>query len=248
MAHLWLFVPIYGWARYFAIAAWISKLGFDELVDSTNIPAKKQYFSLASLLIFLVSGLISTIVPLLLGYLATVVVFLIVEAVREIMGLFFAWSEYDLFDTANAIYPAIAVAIFLIFVLFSVWFYAKTLVSDLTFIDTSKRRLFYLYNRSRLLTKNRQLEIFGIILLSFVISIPVWIVGLVIYLGLVILSAIGAAVFSTDIVSANEDITISICLTLGLLCAHAFLVPFWQSVKAVTFYRLTELDRRYSLR
>ena len=37
-AHLWLLVPVYGWARYFAIAAWISKLSFNELNNEINNP------------------------------------------------------------------------------------------------------------------------------------------------------------------------------------------------------------------
>ncbi|MEL6437997.1 MAG: hypothetical protein AAFQ80_01900 [Cyanobacteria bacterium J06621_8] len=48
-AHLWLMILIYGWARYFAIAAWISNLSLQELDhDSRNLELK-HYLSIESL-------------------------------------------------------------------------------------------------------------------------------------------------------------------------------------------------------
>ena len=247
-AHLWLLIPVYGWARYFAIAAWISKLSFDELTNEINNPNKKQYFSIHSLFVFFVSGLISIIIPVILSYMLTVVVFLFVEAVKETMVVIFSFSEYDIFDPSNTSYPLIALIISSIFFLFSSWFYAKLFVSDLIFIDSEKRQIFYLFNQSRKLIKNSQVKTFKTILLSLVVSLPVWTVGFSIYICLVAVTAIISIIISTDTISTNEDLVISICLSAGLFCAHGLLFPFWQSVKATTFYQLTALERKYSLR
>ena len=247
-AHLWLLIPVYGWARYFAIAAWISKLSFDELTNEINNPNKKQYFSIHSLFLFFVSGLISIIIPVILSYLLTVVVFLFVEAVKETIVVIFSFSEYDIFDPSNTSYPLIALIISSIFFLFSSWFYAKLFVSDLIFIDSEKRQIFYLFNQSRKLIKNSQVKTFKTILLSLVVSLPVWTVGFLIYICLVAITTIISTIISIDTISTNKDLVISSCLLAGLFCAHGLLFPFWQSVKATTFYQLTALERKYNLR
>ena len=97
VAHLWLLVPIYGWARYFAIAAWISKLSFDELTNKINNPNKKQYFSTYSLLVFLVSGSVSIIAPIVLSYLIAIVVFPFVEVAMAIAITVFSFSTIRYF-------------------------------------------------------------------------------------------------------------------------------------------------------
>ena len=163
------------------------------------------------------------------------------------MVVVFSFSEYDIFDKSNTSYPLIALIISSIFFLFSSWFYAKLFVSDLIFIDSEKRHIFYLLNHSRKLIKNSQLKTFKTILLSLVVSLPVWTVGFLIYICLVAVTAIISIIISTDTISTNEDFVISICLFAGLFCAHG-LLPFWQSVKATTFYQLTALERKYSLR
>ena len=38
IAHLWLLVPVYGWARHLAIAAWISQLSLQTLNQQCLMP------------------------------------------------------------------------------------------------------------------------------------------------------------------------------------------------------------------
>ena len=154
--------------------------------------------------------------------------------------------------------------------LFSSWFYTKLFVSDLIFTkstqaqssldddlnevlrgvlltNANKGNVLYLINESLKIAKNREVKIFKTIWLSLFVSFPVWIVGFLIYFLLCIIIDI-TNVIPADIISANEELVLSFCFFIGLLCAHLVLFPFWQSVKAVTFYQLTDLEKRYSLR
>ena len=65
---------------------------------------------------------------------------------------------------------------FVFYSLISLGFYARLFVTDLVFIDRANNKLFGLIEQSYSLTKNKKIKIILIIFLSFVVTLPVWII------------------------------------------------------------------------
>lgn len=84
-AHLWLLVPVYGWARYFAIAAWISKLSFDQLSPDFERLKRKQYFKVNSLFFLFIIGISSIFIPLILGNVILLPLSIIAPAILKLV-------------------------------------------------------------------------------------------------------------------------------------------------------------------
>ena len=73
--HLWRLIPIYGLARYLAIAAWIGKLGLEQLTNKDEsldgLSAETEHFSVYSLITRMLSVSIRTFLLLSLSTIGT---------------------------------------------------------------------------------------------------------------------------------------------------------------------------------
>lgn len=246
IAHLWLLVPIYGWARYFAIAAWISKLSLQKLDSELNNLHFSRYFSVRSLCIFSFTGIFAISVPITIGYLSTFVFTCIVIGLGEIILPF---SPLEILrdialNQENSRYFFIGYFWFIFYCLISLWFYARLFITDLTFIERANNGLFYLIKQSYSLTKNNKLKTSLIILLSCLITFPIWIVCYLIAPLTIWLIITTTSINTVDYFSP----LLEICFIITLVCAHVIVLPFWQSVKASVFYQLTRNSNNQSVR
>ncbi|MEL7409256.1 MAG: hypothetical protein AAFN00_20295, partial [Cyanobacteria bacterium J06558_2] len=176
-AHLWLMIPIYGWGRYFAIAAWISNLSLQELDgDSRNLKLK-HYLSISSLFTFLIVGTLAIVAPLLLS-LVILFIFLVVYAliysaflvnIFASISLDFSWLNSEMGE------GIIGLLIILFTLIFSMAFYTKVFVTDLAF-DRSHRRVFSLIKQSYSIT-SKGIKVFLIICLSIIFVFPAWVIS-----------------------------------------------------------------------
>lgn len=64
IAHLWLLVPIYGWAKFYATSALISRLAFSELIGQPeSLKAARSQIN-RQLWNFLITGILVVLIPL----------------------------------------------------------------------------------------------------------------------------------------------------------------------------------------
>ena len=233
IAHLWLLVPVYGWARFFAIAALISRLALQKLVDSDNF-SRKQYFTADSLFKLFAIAISSIFIPLILSNIVMIPLAIIVPVIYKIILQFPTVTEF-IFQDSNFY----LLGYFALFICYVVWIfiYARLFITDLTFAEYLTNKILYLYpiNRSNHLTRNNTLKIYKIIWLSFLCSIPVWIV-----LSIIIFAVfIGLRLIIPRSILDSSLLYLPVIPTF-ILCAHVLVLPFWQSVKASVFYQLTK--------
>ena len=225
-AQLWGFLPIFGWAKYFAIAGLISRHAFANL---TNQPesvrmARQQvddrlgYFLGLGLLLFLIY------IPLVVvGY----------------WGIFTAMKRYIQSKTSFVFVPgadfeppatayAIPIGISIIAFMSMIWLFSRLLIPEVSLAveegTTANQSIF----RSWRLTKVAGLRMIGIVITTYLITLP-----------FLLLLGIGPDFLMTKINPEFMGSWRSYPLRMLHRSAVQTLVfPIWQTVKAVVYYDL----------
>lgn len=251
VAHLWLLVPVYGWARYFAIAAWISKLSFNELVAQPDNIDQKEYFTLRSLFIFLFTALVTIFiiaVTMILSSLFIFVFIFIAVLLQIILEAPILDRISEIIDQAEGVgYWVFFWSIILLFSLTSTFSYVRLFLTDLGFVGNHTSKLFNLISKSYSLTKQK-FKIFGIILQSFVFICPIWIISffLIIIVSGFLLWGIKRFVMIQISISAFH---LGLYIIIGwFILTNLLTMPFWQSVKAFTYHKVSNERDDYDLR
>jgi hypothetical protein len=218
-AHLWLFIPIYGWARYYSEGSLISRLCFDELIGQpeSNSEARTQISKKFWSFIILAMSIGIRIFLVYLGFYALffAIVFVGVGFLAKLGilgGIFIGLLIFIGFITT----------IFLIIRLISRWFVSEMPLAVETGFDIGRSM-----NRSWQLTESSVNRIQGIVLIAFLVTIPIQ----------------GVSGIPQFAVIAFEQGSSMYWIVYGIgvifsLGGGAVVMPFWQAIKAVIYYDL----------
>lgn len=244
IAHLWLLVPIYGWARYFAVAAWISKLSLNELVAQPDNIDQKQYFTIHSLFVFLFTALVTLftiIVAIVLCYFFIVILLIFIALLLQII---FNSPIVDNLDKIIDKEEGFAFwtffwGIILLFSLASALSYVRLFLTDFGLAGNQTDKLFSLIRKSYSLTKQK-FKIFSIILQSFFLVFPVWAIS---FFFVIIVSSLllwGIERFIVSEININDVYLGLYFFICWIVWTNLLTMPFWQSVKSVTYHELNQ--------
>lgn len=217
--YLWVFVPVYGWAKSAEITARISRLAYQELINQPETLTEAQRQTEPKLWNFLGATLLLGLIFFGM-YIAFVVLFFILALITAGLGL-----ASPVLGILGGLLVAIA-AIFALFafirVLSRLFIYEVALaIEDNVDASTS-------LSRSWNLTKGYVGRIQWIVVVTFLLTLVVNIPSQI----------IGAAMPVNDNTDpAIATITILIFLAVTLV-GSALITPLWQVIKAVIYYDL----------
>ncbi len=228
-AYVWVLVPVYGWAKFYALTALISRLAFGELVNQPEsissgerfVNSRLWQFLLAMLLLFLIGigiGLGILILFALLGALSVA----LVGGVGQ-QGNPASFVVFILISFALGIVALLAI----------LWLVTRFYLVELPLAVEEGIEATSAISRSWELTQG---HVWRILLISFVgvlITIPIQIVVQI------VISIVQAAFLPL----INEGNTLIALLYFVIVLAVSFssgalLIPFWQTIKAVIYYDL----------
>jgi hypothetical protein len=237
VAYLWLFVPVYGWAKYFAITALISRLAFNELIHQPeSLDAARQkvnqqlwgYLGLMLLVLLILMGFyfVILLVAMLVGVLAGIVLVPILSVIS--VG-----------EVGSAIGVTLATILGgLIFLGGFSWLIARLLIVEVPLATEEDITVSQSLARSWELSQIAVWRIQGIVLVSFLVTLPI----------LVLTNYVP----SFALVGVQDNPTLYWTLypfALILSLAGGVLVqPFWQALKAVLYYDLRSRREGFDLR
>lgn len=224
-AYLWILIPVYGWAKFYAIAGLISRLAFGELVNQPeSLEAGSRYVN-SRLWQFLIAVLLMALIGLGVG-----VSFIILAGLFA--GLFGSLAAVGntstiLIATLIAILASITFIIG-IFWLLTRFFFVEVPLAIEDNIDATST-----ISRSWDLTKGYVWRILAIAFLASLITLPLQI-------AVQVVSTIIQLVFSPLLQQDSAAFGwLFFLLILGLtLLSGAVMLPFWQAIKAVIYYDL----------
>ncbi|BAZ28434.1 hypothetical protein NIES4074_08670 [Cylindrospermum sp. NIES-4074] len=231
IAHLWLLVPIYGYAKFYALAALISRLAFCELIGQPESPKIARSKIKNQLLKFLLTGIFVTLIPLIQTF-GVLVLFSVIYALLNLI-----------FDLRNLTLPGnidylifIRIGYFLIFIvvyiLLPLWFYSPLFLTDLPLVIEDNVSLSQTIKQSRQLIKKSRKRIISIILVSFLITLPtIIIIWIVVRLFLTLVLPIFPKLILSNSLLFGTLFPIFLSFINGVI-----FMPMWQAIKAVVYF------------
>ncbi|BAZ83039.1 hypothetical protein PN497_00110 [Sphaerospermopsis kisseleviana CS-549] len=222
IAHLWVLVPIYGWAKYAAISGLISRLAFGELTNQPE-PLPDARDRVEPLLWSFWGIYFRVSLYLLLVYLGLAI------AGGIVIGLF-AGVLSVILGTEGAIITTALVAVLMVIIIVAglTWFYARWVIAEVPLAVEENINGAESVNRSWELTKASAFRIQGVVIVAGIVTLPI--VFLFNYLPSLFLLALEPG-------SLIYGLVYFISMLISLL-GGMFVMPFWQSIKAVIYYDL----------
>lgn len=222
IAHLWTLVPIYGWAKYAMISGLMSRLAFGELVSQPeSVKAARSHVS-PRMWSFLRVAL-QVALYLLVIYIGLAIAGGILAAVLGfVLGAIFGGTGILIGTTLSVILVVIIVLLGL------TWFYARWAVAEVPLAVEENINGAQSIDRSWELTQTSVIRIQGVVLVAFFVTLPI--VLLFNYVPSLLLVRLEQGSTIYWIVYSISFIT--------SLVGGIFVMPFWQTLKAVLYFDL----------
>ena len=221
VANLWLLIPIYGWAKYSAILALISRLAFGEVREKPETVSDARREVNPRMWRFLWAGIL------------TYLIFFGVSLVGGIaMGILAAVAG-AIFGQNYVIIGSLVVVAFIAFFIICIRLISRLLIVELPLAIENNIGASSAIGRSRELTKGSVGRIQWIVFVAILVSLPITIV-------VQILATI-IQVFLSRVLGPESGIyyLVYYLLTLPLsIGSSALLTPFWQAMKGIIYYDL----------
>ncbi len=224
-AYFWLLVPIYGWAKFSAISALLSRLVYGELINQPETIKDGTRSVNSKMWQFFVAGILLGLIAL-----GVYIAFAITASIAIVVGGLVAAQLGSFAVTAIAItFSVIAVIVFLVGFFF---IFIRFFVFELPLAVEDNINATSTISRSWELTKGSVGRILLISFVAFLITIP-----------LGILVQVVSTIFQSVLISPTDQnpffSLIFIILILGFsFSSGAIQLPFWQAIKAVIYYDL----------
>ncbi|MBD2198435.1 MULTISPECIES: DUF975 domain-containing protein [Calothrix] len=238
-AYIWILVPVYGWAKFYALIALISRLAFGDLVDQPESISAGERFVNSRIWQFLMTMLLMSIVGMgvvfgivfvfvLVGALAAVVVGGIGQQTSPAAGLLVALVAFVL---GLAAFVAI------------LWLLTRFYLVDVPLAVEDNVDATSTIGRSWELTQGHVWRILLIGFVAFLITIPIQVL-------VQILTTIIQLIFMPLLQQGSNLAALLMVLLIVALSfvSGAVIVPFWQTIKAVIYYDLRSRREGLGLR
>ncbi|PHM06783.1 hypothetical protein [Nostoc sp. 'Peltigera malacea cyanobiont' DB3992] len=218
IAHLWVLVPVYGWAKYAAISGLISRLAFGELIyQPESVQSARSHVNprlWSFLRVGFQVGISLLVIYIGLAIVGGVVASLIGVALGGILG------------SSGIIVTVIVTAGIILLGL--TWFYSRWIVAEVPLAVEENTNGGESVARSWELTKASVFRIQGIVLVGFIVTLPlVFVLNYIPSLFLIRLEP-GTAIYSI----------VNLISVIGSLIGGVLVMPFWQALKAVLYLDL----------
>ena len=225
-SYLWVLVPIYGWAKYSAMMGLISRLAFGEVTEKPESIRDAQRFVKPRMWSFFGAGILVGLI--------FIVAMIVLGIIFGIAIAIFGTAVGQNFSAVSILIGILLVLGGLLFFLFSLtWLISRLLMVELPLAIEENVNATDAISRSWQLTKGSIFRLQLIIFVGFLISLPITI-------AIQIASTIIQIVLGV-VLSPNTELFGSLLFLFTLvisIAAGAFLIPFWQSIKAVIYYDL----------
>ncbi|HEY9694021.1 MAG TPA: hypothetical protein V6D15_17600 [Oculatellaceae cyanobacterium] len=226
LASVWFIVPIYGWAKYFAISGMISRLAFKELINQPESVSDATESLKPRLWSFLRVALEVSIF-LFLIYIGLVFIGSIAAMmIGGILGLILG-AVFNNPVLTGVLFVILAIAGIVGFIFAITWFISRWIIAEvpLSIEEINGKQSI---QRSWNLTKSSVIRIRGVVIIAFLVTLP-----------MIILTGYAPQIFLISIEEGSSLYWLVYLISFGLsVVGGAFLMPFWQTTKAVLYYDL----------
>ncbi|MBE9044613.1 DUF975 domain-containing protein [Pleurocapsales cyanobacterium LEGE 10410] len=216
---LWSWLPIYGWAKFYAMQGSISRLAYGEITEKPETVKDANRYVKGRMWSFLGAALL-VFLRLLLAYIGGAIILAI-----ALFAVFFI-SNILPEQIALLVTTVLGIAGFVVFFSFLIRLLASFFVSELPLAIEDDTNATKAIRRSQELSKGYVVNLVLILITASVVSFPLW--GIVFALQMV----------PQLIDPADLALPASVFTLLSYIIntiTSALIIPFWQSIKAVVY-------------
>ena len=219
VAYLWLLVPIYGWAKYSAIAALISRLAFGEVRENPETVSDARREVNPRMWSFFWAGTLASLI------------FLGVSVVGAIAITILGGGAAAIFRENYLIIGALVAVAVIAFLIIYIRIISRLLIVELPLAMENDVSSSSAISRSWELTKGSGGRIQWIVFVGILVSLPVTIFVQIVtvIVQLVLTGLLGAE-------SGLFYLVYYILIVPLSLGSGALVTPFWQAMKAIIYY------------
>jgi hypothetical protein len=211
-SYLWIFVPVYGWAKFAAISGLISRLVYSELIERPETVSEARRHVNPRLWNFLGAGFLVFLI-----FFGTFLGFGIFSAI--VFGVLISIAQQN--AAILFLVGLLAVVAFIVFFFGYIWLYSRLSIVELPIAIEAETDASAAIGRSWKLTQGFVVRLQLIFFVAFLITLPLSLVVNLISFFL------------------PQDSPLAALLNLALsILVGALLIPFWQAIKAVVYYDL----------
>ncbi|NMF66880.1 DUF975 domain-containing protein [Brasilonema octagenarum] len=240
-AYVWLLVPFYGWAKFYALSALISRLAFGELVNQPESISSGQrfvnsrlgqFFLTILLMFFLIVGI----------YIGVVILGGILGFIFSLLGIPFDAIAQQGNAGVSVLYVVLAIIIIIAFL----WLLMRYFLVEVPLAIEDNIDGRSTIARSKELTQGYVWRILLIYLVAFLITLPLQIIVQI--LPTIIQLIFAALVEQYPLVFSIFSTTVSLLNWILSFAGGPVVLPFWQTIKAVVYYDLRSRREGLGLR
>lgn len=244
-AHVWLLLPLYGWAKYSSISASIAYLAFSDLSESpVETKATQQLINRHKWQLLMINFLV-----ILINLLTIVIAYLAFSIIFGILSLYIPELRELIRSQTNT--PAISAlllggGLILVAGLSSLWIYTRFFVIELPCTLESNFGVYKAIQRSRQLAKKSGLFILFTILILLLITCPISYIAVQLSTGIIMTFLKSLPIYPYPNWSLRFLIYYTVLTTLSLL-TNVATTPLWQTTKAALYYSLRSRREGFDL-
>ncbi|MEO8890870.1 MAG: phage holin family protein, partial [Coleofasciculaceae cyanobacterium] len=215
IGYLWVLVPIYGWAKFSAISALISRLAYSEVIERPETVAEARRHVMPKMWSFLGAGL-------LVGLIVTLVSFGAIFVFGFLGGILAAILGQNI--TTIIVLILLGIVASIAFFIGYIRLLSRLFIVEMPLAMEDNLTATSTISRSLQLTKGFVGRLQWILMIATLISLPI---SLVIQIASFVLRAVLSALFSSESVIFGF---LYFLLIVGLsLASGSLLIPFWQA-------------------
>ena len=224
VASLWLLVPIYGWAKYSAISALISRLAFGEVREKPETVSDARREVNPRMWSFFGAGILTFLIYIGVYVAGTIAIAILARGATAIFG-----QNYVIITALVVVFMLVPIA----FLIISIRIFSRLLIVELALAIENNIGATSAIGRSWELTKASVGRIQWIVFVGILVSLPITLVVQI--LTLIVQSVL------TAVLDAKSPIFFLVYYLLILpfsFGSGALITPFWQAIKAIIYYDL----------
>ncbi|MBD0300837.1 MAG: DUF975 domain-containing protein [Tolypothrix sp. T3-bin4] len=223
-AYVWILVPVYGWAKFSAISALISRLAFSEVIERPETVTEARRHVMSRMWNFLLAGILVGLIFIGIA-LGGVITFSLLSG---ILAVTFGQNTGGII-----IVVLLGLVAAIAFLIGYIRLLSRLLIVEVPLAIENNLNATSTISRSWQLTKGYVSRIQWIVFVAFLITLPI---SIVIQIAQSILQVVLTAILPTD--SAIFALLFFILLIGLTFASGSLLIPFWQAIKAIIYYDL----------
>ncbi|AFY83639.1 hypothetical protein [Oscillatoria acuminata] len=238
VSHLWLLIPVYGWAKFYAGIALMSRLAFSEINGKTETINEAQTHINPRIWKFLVAAILASLGFAYRAFFWVLLWSICVGIISSLLVLVFSSLlalNYGLMALFGLLFLVVILCIYAWFFLKMIEIYSPFFIYEIPLAIEEEMTSSTTITRSRQLVEGLRRSVVKTIMIPFIATLPISILSILLWFLIVGLIQEGTSTTSEE---STYSVIEQVVWVIYWGSFNILLTPFWQVLKSIAYYNL----------